>query len=168
MHIDALEFSRAMRVAEGRTVAHEFTRLCQDLPQPQDGEISWQVSGRHDVPTGRMGLGIQAQGQVSLVCQRCLEAMPVLLQVDNVVGLARDQARLDALDALDSSGEGSDIEYVLADQRLDLLALIEDELILVLPYAPRHDVCPVAVDQADSVAQDKSSPFAVLEQLRKH
>ncbi|MFT0534167.1 YceD family protein [Castellaniella hirudinis] len=171
MQIDAQDFARALRVAEGRTAAHEFTRLCQGLPTPQTAEISWQVAGGHDAPTGRMWLDIQAQGQVGLVCQRCLETMPVMLRVDNTVGLAPDQASLDALDTLESSGEGPDIEYVLADQRLDLLSLVEDELILVLPYAPRHDVCPGVSGQAGAAGaarQDKPSPFAVLEQLRKH
>jgi uncharacterized protein len=49
---------------------------------------------------------------------------------------------------------------------LDLLALIEDEVILSLPLAPRHDE-----GQCESVERRKSdekpSPFAVLAKLKR-
>lgn len=168
MFIDALDFARAFRKIEGQTAVQDFSRLCQDFPQSQDGDVLWQVAGRYDASGGRMWLDIQAHGPVRLTCQRCLGPMQVDLQVDNTVGLVRDQAQMDALDALDSSNGDADIEYLLAERQLDVLALIEDELILALPYVPRHDVCPVPAGRQDPVAQDKPSPFAVLERLRKH
>lgn len=168
MVVDALEFSGAGRVLEGSRAAFEFTRLCQGLPAPQDTEIAWRVAGRRDAGTGRLWLNVQAQGSVRLICQRCLGSFVLPLQVANTVGLVRNQAQLDALDALETAGEGSDVEYLVADRQLDVLALIEDELILALPYAPRHDVCPEAADEPEPRDETKPSPFAVLEQLRKH
>jgi uncharacterized protein len=168
MVVDALAFSQAGRVLEGSRKASEFARLCQGLPAPQDAEIAWRVAGRQDAGTGRLWLDIHAQGAVTLVCQRCLGPLALPVQVDNTVGLVKNQAQLDALDALESAGEGSDVEYLVADRQLDILALIEDELILALPYAPRHDVCPGAEDEPGHQDVTKPSPFAVLEQLRKH
>jgi uncharacterized protein len=46
--------------------------------------------------------------------------------------LARDERELAALDA------GSESEVVLAEGSLDPLTLVEDELVLALPFAPRH------------------------------
>jgi len=50
--------------------------------------------------------------------------------------------------------------------------LVEDELILEVPYVPRHVQCPETADldaQADEVAnrEERPSPFAVLGQLKK-
>ena len=46
--------------------------------------------------------------------------------------LARSEAEGDALDA------GSDEEVLVAAEPLDALKLVEDELLLSLPYAPTH------------------------------
>jgi len=166
--IDALDFAFASRVLQGTLQASKLTRLCQDLPVPQDTEIRWRLAGRRDQVTGQLWLDIQAEGQVRVMCQRCLSPFLLALQVDNTVGLVRNQAQLDAMDELEASGEGTDTEYVVADQHLDVLGLLEDELILVLPYAPRHQDCPQTGVPETTPVQAKPSPFAVLEQLRKH
>ena len=51
--------------------------------------------------------------------------------------LAHDEGELERLDA---ETEG---EVVLADQQLDAATLVEVELLLTLPFAPRHEgECP--------------------------
>jgi uncharacterized protein len=77
-------------------------------------------------------LRIGLRGSVTLECQRCLDDFAWLVDVTTEVLLARDDAELAALDA-DSS-----LEVVLAEGPLDPLALVEDELVLALPFAPRH------------------------------
>jgi len=165
MIIDASGFARAGQSQDGTRRADQFARLCQDLPTPQDGEIRWQVRGRHDVPTGRSWLDVQAQGPVRVVCQRCLGTFSLTLQVASTLGLVNTQAQLDAMDALETEGQGSDIEYLVADPRLDVLGLVEDELILALPYAPTHETCPG--DGAAAEPPRRPSPFAVLKDLGK-
>ena len=67
-----------------------------------------------------------------LTCQRCLGDFewPVGQRTD--VLLARDDRELAALDG------DSDAEVVLAGKPVEPLALVEDELVLALPFAPRH------------------------------
>jgi len=74
---------------------------------------------------------------VMLECQRCLDDFAWGFDVATDVLLAHDEAELAALDA-DSS-----LEVVLADGTVDPRALVEDELVLALPFAPRHpdDAC---------------------------
>lgn len=168
MVIDALEFAHAGQVLEGTVAASGFARLCQDLPEPQDAVFSWRLAGRRDAVSGLMWLDVQAQGKVRVVCQRCLAPFDLALQVDNTLGLVRDAAQLEAMDALETGDGNPGPEYMVADRHLDVLALIEDELILVLPYAPRHEVCPDASGGPSRSGLEKPSPFAVLEQLRKH
>jgi uncharacterized protein len=52
-----------------------------------------------------------------------------------------------------------DVIEVGAGDRLDVLALIEDEIILALPLAPRHESC--GLPRTDCGA-GRESPFAVL------
>jgi len=53
---------------------------------------------------------------------------------------------------------------VLAAAPLDPAQLVEDELVLALPYAPRHENC---VARAAGREGDGSSPFASLRGLMR-
>ena len=165
MVIDATGFARAGQSLEGVSQTSQFARLCQDLPEPQDGEIRWALRGRFDASTRRSWLDVHAHGPVRVVCQRCLESFSLTLEVSSTLGLVDTQAQLDAMDALEAEGQGADIEYLVADPRLDVLGLVEDELILVLPYAPTHETCPG--DAAAAEPPRRPSPFAVLKDLGK-
>jgi uncharacterized protein len=55
--------------------------------------------------------------------------------------LAHDEAEMARLD------NDSELEVVLAQGPLDPLTLVEDELVLATPFAPRHAQCPTP-DQA--------------------
>ncbi len=165
MVIDATGFARAGGALDGRVLTAQLTRLCQDLPEPQDGEIRWQVRGRFDAPSGQSWLDVEADGPVRVMCQRCLGAFSLTLRVSSTLGLVETQAQREAGDALEAEGQGPEIEYLVADPRLDVLGLVEDELILVLPYAPRHEVCPGDGDVPEPPR--RPSPFAVLERFGK-
>lgn len=172
MVIDALEFARngyrGSHVLNGHRLTAEFTRLCQDLPGPQNGIVNWEISGDFDVNTGFAWLDINAQGKVLLSCQRCLQALYYKISVSNRLRLLASDAQLESMEALESEGDGVDYEYIVASQRLDVLQLIEDELILVLPFAPKHDVCPSLDNDKTTNDIAETSPFAVLKQLKKH
>lgn len=147
---------------------------------------------------GRKQLNGSISAELHLACQRCLRALP--LQVESELSMLvfanrqemdkqlpegsrdRDLLVLDELQAerLLASGEqqGTDSgkDAGNAEQELDVLALVEDELILSLPLAPLHedDNCSEAWNQLrDSsealereVVQNAPKPFAVLAQLK--
>ena len=50
--------------------------------------------------------------------------------------MARDEAEMAQLDS------DSELEVVLATGPLDPAELVEDELVLAIPFAPRHPQCP--------------------------
>jgi uncharacterized protein len=73
-------------------------------------------------------------------------------------------------DELDEDDLGQP-EKIVGSPKFDLCVLVEDELILEVPYVPRHEVCPETLDldaQAEEQAgrQEPLSPFAVLSQLK--
>jgi len=55
-----------------------------------------------------------------------------------------------------------------------LLEHVEDELVLCIPYVPKHEICPSAdavvpeqSDAAQEESQKRPSPFSVLAHLKK-
>ena len=96
-----------------------------------------------------------------------------------------DMPRL-AADCADKSGEirwsiqggqtrqADQIEEILDDESIDVIVgshacdvreLLEDEALLALPQAPKHDVCP-DTKLLDSLKTEKVSPFAGLKNLK--
>jgi uncharacterized protein len=53
---------------------------------------------------------------------------------------------------------------VLLVEDFDLLAFIEDEILMALPMSPKHEVCPN--DILATLNKDKPNPFAVLSTLK--
>ena len=127
---DALRLARERAVVEGSVDAHELPRVA-DLLSEGPASIEWRIEGTAD-PSGRPALRITLKGAMTLVCQRCLDGLAWPVDQATEVLIARDEAELAALDA-DSS-----LEVVLAQGPIDPLALVEDELVLALPFAPRH------------------------------
>ena len=114
-----------------------------------------------DVPTGRLEVNAAAQ----LVCQRCLQPLRVALRSTSDVAFAIGE----------SERVPAGYELVAGDpKRVDLAALVEDELLLALPPIPRHaagDTCRLpatASAQAQAAAPEMRRPFAGLKDLLKH
>ena len=127
---DASRLARERGAIEGSVDAHELPRVA-DLLSDGPASIEWRIEGTAD-PSDRPALRITLKGAVTLVCQRCLADFEWPIDQSTEVLLARDEAELAAFDA-DSS-----LEVVLAAGAIDPLTLVEDELVLALPFAPRH------------------------------
>ena len=127
---DASRLARERGMAEGSVDAHELPRVA-DLLSDGPATVAWRIEGTAD-PSGRPALRIALQGSVTLACQRCLADFAWPIDQATEVLLARDESELATLDA-DSS-----LEVVLAHGPTDPLTLVEDELVLALPFAPRH------------------------------
>lgn len=168
MVIDALSFARSSGSLGGSLAVAALSRLVQDLPAEQPGDVEWHLRG--GFRAGRGWLDVRARGPVRVICQRCLQPFDLALDVSRTLGLVATETQLDAVDALEAAGGGDGLEYVVADPQLSVHDLIEDELILALPFAPRHESCPPGAGGADALAHDGSaaSPFAALAAIRKH
>jgi uncharacterized protein len=84
------------------------------------------------------------------------------VDTDEILVLAASQAEIDA-DPMTPEAPSR----VIAGKEMAVRDLIEDELILALPYAPRHEDCEARPEGHDRAA---SSPFAGLRGMmqRKH
>jgi uncharacterized protein len=128
-----------------------------------DGDADVQLSGSIDEEGFRL-VGGTITTTLELQCQRCLESMqlPVLSQVELALVWREEEIaalphRLDGL--------------VVGTEPSDLYALVEEELLLMLPLAPRHEVaCQVRGFAPPVDAQpepDAPGPFAVLDEMKR-
>jgi uncharacterized protein len=155
--IDGFEFASAGATQQGVWPLSDFPRL-RDVLASDAGEVAYEVSGVRD-ERGRPGLRLKVNGMLSLRCQRCLEPMPFEVHTDETLVLAATLAEIHAEPA-----DAHAPDRVVAGKEMALRELIEDELILAVPYAPRHESCiPAgAGDRAEKV-----SPFAGLRGLMR-
>jgi uncharacterized protein len=128
--LDAFRLAREHGVLEGSIDAHRLSRVA-DVLADGPADVRWRIEGSADT-AGRPALAIEIIGSVQLTCQRCLDdfAWPVAQRTE--VLLAHDEGELAALDAESSA------EVVLAEAPVAPLTLVEDELLLALPFAPMH------------------------------
>ncbi|MCC7325845.1 MAG: DUF177 domain-containing protein [Burkholderiales bacterium] len=139
---DAFRLAREGGVLEGTLDVAAASRLADRVSDRiADGAatVDWRIEGANDV-AGRPALLVSLRGIVPLTCQRCLSEFALPVEQQTMTVLARSEADADTLDA------DSDDEVLVADHPMDPVGLIEDELLLTLPYAPMHDVgaCVVA------------------------
>ena len=112
----------------------KFERLKQYLCSTEDAlkdesPVNVQVEFAQGEQRQRLIKGSVATS-VQMQCQRCLNAMDVELKAS---------PELVVVDSEEAAREQAGSETIIpSDEGLDLLSLVEDELILCLPLAPRH------------------------------
>lgn len=119
---------------------------------------------------GRRGIEGHLEAELQLPCRRCLSPMAREVESDFLLGLVTS-------DALAADLPSTHEPVLVENEQLNLLAVVEDELILSLPQVVYHDEadCQVSRDQlssgAGAVGSDtpSKSPFDVLKHLKgKH
>lgn len=108
-----------------------------------------------------------ADVQVTLRCQRCNQPFPHSVHVSYCFSPVSNDEQAEALPEAYEPIDVDDFGEV------DLLAVIEDEIILALPVVPVHDSEHCEVSEADMVfgklpaEAEKPNPFAVLASLKR-
>lgn len=198
--IDAFDFVRQPgREAQGSVALEDMERLVEDLPI-QDSDAHWHAKSERG-PLGQPLIRLTIDAEVVLECQRCLQDFTMPLHSEAVLHIVKTEAQLNVDDIVRESESESDDESdedevvasdlperVLGSARFNLLEQVEDELILCVPYVPRHDVCPEplvvpasvsegldadgqeelndAGEVVDGAERKRPSPFAALAQLK--
>jgi uncharacterized protein len=154
-YIDGFEFAASADRRSGRWPLHALPRLRASLAD-DSGELRYELRGTRDA-LGRQALRLKVDGVLTLSCQRCLETMAYPIEIDAILVLAASQAEID--------GDADDLEApdrVLASREMPIGDLIEEEVLLAMPFAPRHERC--GARQRD-VGERRASPFAGLSEL---
>jgi uncharacterized protein len=155
--IDGFEFASAGATQQGVWPLSDFPRL-RDMLASEEGEVAYRVQGTRDA-NGRPALKVRVEGTLQLRCQRCLEALPFEVDVEDLLVLAATLSEIHA-----EPDDANAPDRIVAGREMPVRELVEDELILALPYAPRHERCePGAAVEGDRA----DSPFARLRGLMR-
>lgn len=111
--------------------------------------------------------------EVPLQCQRCLDAVSIQLHNELRLALFEDETLIERLD--------EDADFIVLGESefstkgdfstpavLNLLSLLEDELLLLMPLSPKHVACEHKHQPAVQAAETekKDNPFEVLASLK--
>ena len=153
--IDGFQFAATGQELRGKCAVSVFGRL-QDVLSSRAGELEYRVVGTKD-DMGRPALQVKVDGPLQLTCQRCLKPMAYALEVDAMLVLARTEAEIESQPV---EPEGPD--RVLGSREMAVGTLLEDEVLLAVPFAPRHEQCAAA---GGGKGEAQASPFADLRGL---
>lgn len=155
--VDGLEFARDGRRLAGKVPVAALPRLA-DLLVDTAGDLACQVRGEIG-RDGKAYLLLEVAGSLGLRCQRCLGTVAQAVSIDSRLLLVppgqawpEEELAEDGFDAIEAGKE------------MALLPLIEEEVLLALPIAPRHKQCEPPKPAVD---EQEPSPFAVLAKLKK-
>ncbi len=175
--LDARRFAEASGRLQGECPVNELPRLAADL-HPQglvdaNASVAWQadgeVRGAEQAAAAAVWLHLHAQATVPLTCQRCLGPVATPLVVDRWFRFVATEAQAEAED------DDAEEDLLALEPRSDLMAVLEDELLMALPLVPMHEVCPQTLpSSAGRLPQEtggmeprRENPFQVLSKLKK-
>ena len=102
------------------------------------------------------------KANIILDCQRCLEALPLELNVLFNLAFVRHESQAEELDT------SFEIYNIGEEEDLDSIDLITDEILLSIPMAPSHDFdCSLKIDKEKEIVEKISkNPFDVLKNIK--
>lgn len=156
--LDSLKFARGKMHLAGEVPVHALPRL-SDLLADDEGTLAWSVAGTCDAEH-RPFLVLEVSGELHLKCQRCLAALAFQMKIRSNLQLVVPGAAWP-----DEGLEDDRADPIEALEEQSLQSLIEDEVLLALPIAPRHECCSLPGYTHESTV---ASPFSVLSKLKKH
>lgn len=154
--IDSLAFAREKGSLQGELQVASLGRVLDALADSA-GSLAYRVEGRKGA-RDRAQLLLQVSGVLLLQCQRCLDGIEFKVEINSLLELVEDESDLTQEELEDDSRD-----FLPAQKEFDVVALIEDEVILALPSAPRHESCATP---ETGRGEAKPSPFAVLAGLK--
>jgi len=168
--LDLVTFAEAAAALTASDALARYPRLVVEASEPPaaDLRVRWHAQGAQRAAPGATQapwLHLTADTALPLICQRCMGTVEAALSVDRWFRFAVDEATAAAEDDV------SEEDVLVVSREFDLRALIEDELLMSLPVAPRHEHCPEpvrlsAVDEDFEAAQvERPNPFAALARL---
>ncbi len=156
--LEPMRFAMLGEVVEGHGFPGDLERLKEAL-HSGEGAFHYRLAGGK-APDGLPMVTIYLDGQVMLTCRRCLDGFPFDLEIDERIVMVKDEASLPELE-----DEVAGVDVIVQPERLDVAALVEDEILLALPLAPAHaeGVCGAGKEPAQ---QKRENPFAALAKMK--
>ena len=153
-------FAGKPKVWEGDLRPEDLPRLAESLANG-DGKLHYRVSAGLDRQRRKV-VSCIIEGFVFLTCQASLDTFRHPVSIDDRLVLVEDES---GLPPMEEEVDGED--YLVADEPLDVLELVEDAVILALPMMPRKPGLEAAGPVRIESGGGRDSPFAKLASLKK-
>lgn len=168
--LDIRRFAEEGAALSGREPVQKHERLMAET-QGRGGAsaVAWSASGEMRNPLHvhpEIWLHLRADAVLPLTCQRCLGPVEVPLAVDRAFRFVADEEMAAAQD------EFAEEDVLALSRSFDLVELVEDELLMEMPLAPMHDVCPDPVklsvqdEDFEAAPARRESAFGILTKLK--
>jgi uncharacterized protein len=164
-------FAQEGEAISGSTPLQNMERLAEEAQglQPESA-VKWTAKAELRARPGGaddVWLNLEANTAVPLTCQRCMHAVLVPIEVNQWYRF------VDSEEIAMAEDDQSEEDLLVLEPQFNLLALLEDELLMGLPLVPMHEKCPAlaAPLQSEIVLPDdaeKPHPFAALAQFKKN
>ncbi|WP_018150020.1 YceD family protein [Leeia oryzae] len=156
--IHNLRFAEGKEQIDAVLPQSSFARLSAEVVRPT-GDVHFRLTGGRN-SLGLPVLDLAVSTTVELVCQRCMNVMTSDIVSESRLVVVDKESLIDEYDS-------DEEDAILEDAEFSVLELVEDELLLVLPASPRHEMCvDSSAAKAAAEANKKPNPFAVLAELK--
>jgi uncharacterized protein len=102
------------------------------------GEMLGAVRAVEKTLSSRPGFAVSAAGAITMSCQTCTEDFDLAIDSQSTIYVAHDAAEL-------ASWEDEAFECIEGNEKTSALELVEDELLLAVPYIPRCPKCEALI-----------------------
>ena len=152
----------------GEVKPNSFDRLATTLSTEHE-QSGIQLDANLYRHNNVLHLAFTLTGEIWLTCQRCLQPIAIDLSDDYDIALLENDSQVRLVD--------EEQDYLLLDEivteqsperLLPFKKLVEDEILLKTPMAPKHDDCEMSVEQFGEIPEEEESenPFAALASLK--
>jgi len=169
VEVDPFRLVEQGRLFDGRIPLNDFKRVSELLfkSSKEDDKAETPLVKVHLEFTRTDTKLPVVKGQInvdlSMICQRCLDAKDESLETSFEVVLVSSDEQAERLQ------EGFDT-WLVEDQILFINDFLEDEILLAIPFVVAHEDCQPAreliealpEDMQEKISQEKENPFAVL------
>jgi uncharacterized protein len=154
--IDTARFCKDGASISGVYTEVDLPRLADEVLPDTGFGVAWTADGESpDL------LDLTLKGVVQMKCQRCLGAMAESIDASYRFQFVKDEETAQAQDEAQD-----EVDTLVHSRQFDLHELIEDEMLMALPFVSLHEICPEAGAAAFLPTDAKSNPFAVLKNLK--
>ena len=151
----------------GEVAPASFERLdsiLTDEHEQKNLQLNMSLYRRNNV----LHLAFTLTGDVWLTCQRCLQPIAIDLSDDYDIALLEDESQVNMVnEAQDYLILDEIITEPAPESLLPVKKLVEDEILLKTPLAPKHEDCEMVTDQVGDIPEEEvENPFAALASLK--
>lgn len=140
------------------TAMPRLVELSLDRRGVVDAELSFDVGAGE----GLRQMRGRVRAELHVTCQRCLEPMTLVLEIEPRLILLRPGEREELAQQEDA---------LVVTRAVPLSELVEDELLLAMPMIPKHALaqCPAKgrVGQSEPAPPTRGNPFAALKAMKR-